>query len=456
MNVPRETIAAIATAQGRGGVGIVRISGPLASAAAQAIAGRQLTPRHAHYGPMRTADGEVIDEGLALYFPGPNSFTGEDVLELQGHGGPVVLDMLLQRCLELGCRLARPGEFSERAFLNDKLDLAQAEAIADLIEASSAQAARNAVRSLQGAFSRRVDNLTEKLIALRIYVEAAIDFPEEEIDFLADGHVLSMLDDVRDNLSTVMREAGQGALLRDGMTVVIAGRPNAGKSSLLNLLAGREAAIVTDIAGTTRDILREHIHIDGMPLHVVDTAGLRDTEDQVEKIGVERALKAIGEADRVLLVVDATAPEASDPFALWPEFLETRPDMAKVTLIRNKADLTGEPVDMQQSADGHVTISLSAKDEGQGLGLLRDHLKACMGYEQTAESSFSARRRHLDALRHASAALEHGRDQLTLAGAGELLAEDLRQAQHALGEITGAFSSDDLLGRIFSSFCIGK
>ncbi|WP_416421655.1 tRNA uridine-5-carboxymethylaminomethyl(34) synthesis GTPase MnmE [Pseudomonas sp. App30] len=456
MNTPRETIAAIATAQGRGGVGIVRISGPLASAAAQAIAGRQLTPRHAHYGPMRTADGEVIDEGLALYFPGPNSFTGEDVLELQGHGGPVVLDMLLQRCLELGCRLARPGEFSERAFLNDKLDLAQAEAIADLIEASSAQAARNAVRSLQGAFSRRVDNLTEKLIALRIYVEAAIDFPEEEIDFLADGHVLSMLDDVRDNLSTVMREAGQGALLRDGMTVVIAGRPNAGKSSLLNLLAGREAAIVTDIAGTTRDILREHIHIDGMPLHVVDTAGLRDTDDQVEKIGVERALKAIGEADRVLLVVDASAPEANDPFALWPEFLETRPDMAKVTLIRNKADLTGEAVDMQQSADGHVTISLSAKDEGQGLDLLREHLKACMGYEQTAESSFSARRRHLDALRHASQALEHGRSQLTLAGAGELLAEDLRQAQHSLGEITGAFSSDDLLGRIFSSFCIGK
>ncbi len=456
MNSPRETIAAIATAQGRGGVGIVRISGPLAAAAAQAIAGRQLTPRHAHYGPMRTADGDVIDEGLALYFPGPNSFTGEDVLELQGHGGPVVLDMLLQRCLEIGCRLARPGEFSERAFLNDKLDLAQAEAIADLIEASSAQAARNAVRSLQGAFSRRVDVLTEKLIALRIYVEAAIDFPEEEIDFLADGHVLSMLDDVRENLSTVLREAGQGALLRDGMTVVIAGRPNAGKSSLLNLLAGREAAIVTEIAGTTRDILREHIHIDGMPLHVVDTAGLRDTDDQVEKIGVERALKAIGEADRVLLVVDATAPEASDPFALWPEFLEVRPQMSKVTLIRNKADLTGEPVDMVTSADGHVTISLSAKDEGQGLDLLREHLKACMGYEQTAESSFSARRRHLDALRHASQALEHGRDQLTLAGAGELLAEDLRQAQHSLGEITGAFSSDDLLGRIFSSFCIGK
>ncbi|WP_449122074.1 tRNA uridine-5-carboxymethylaminomethyl(34) synthesis GTPase MnmE [Pseudomonas viridiflava] len=456
MNVPRETIAAIATAQGRGGVGIVRISGPLASKAAQAIIGRAPKPRYAHYGPFADASGQTLDEGIALYFPGPNSFTGEDVLELQGHGGPIVLDMLLQRCLELGCRLARPGEFSERAFLNDKLDLAQAEAIADLIEASSAQAARNALRSLQGAFSQRVDKLAEKLIGLRIYVEAAIDFPEEEIDFLADGHVLSMLDDVRAELSTVLREAGQGALLRDGMTVVIAGRPNAGKSSLLNALAGREAAIVTEIAGTTRDVLREHIHIDGMPLHVVDTAGLRDTQDQVEMIGVQRALKAIGEADRILLVVDATAPEASDPFALWPEFLEQRPDPAKVTLIRNKSDLSGDTTGLETSPDGHVTISLSAKAGGEGLELLREHLKACMGYEQTSESSFSARRRHLEALRHASDSLEHGRAQLTLAGAGELLAEDLRQAQQSLGEITGAFSSDDLLGRIFSSFCIGK
>ncbi len=423
MNVPRETIAAVATAQGRGGVGIVRISGPLARSAGLAIGGRELKPRFAHYGPFHGDAGEVLDEGLALFFPGPNSFTGEDVLELQGHGGPIVLDMLLQRCLQLGCRLARPGEFSERAFLNDKLDLAQAEAIADLIQASSAQAARNALRSLQGAFSQRVHNLTEQLISLRIYVEAAIDFPEEEIDFLADGHVLAMLDTVRDELSTVMREAGQGALLRDGMTVVIAGRPNAGKSSLLNALAGREAAIVTEVAGTTRDVLREHIHIDGMPLHVVDTAGLRDTDDQVEKIGVERALKAISEADRVLLVVDATAPEAVDPFALWPEFLEQRPDPSKVTLIRNKADLTGEDIAPQVSADGHVTLSLSAKIGGDGLELLREHLKACMGYEQTSESSFSARRRHLEALRYASSALEHGHAQLTLAGAGELLAE---------------------------------
>ncbi|MFC5694557.1 tRNA uridine-5-carboxymethylaminomethyl(34) synthesis GTPase MnmE [Pseudomonas sp. GCM10022186] len=455
MTPVRDTIAAVATAQGRGGVGIVRVSGPLAARIAQAIGGRAPKPRFAHYGPFLDGSGQTLDEGIALYFPGPNSFTGEDVFELQGHGGPVVLDLLLRRCMELGARQARPGEFSERAFLNDKLDLAQAEAIADLIEASSEQAARNALRSLQGEFSRRVHALTEKLIELRIYVEAAIDFPEEEIDFLADGHVLGLLDRVRENLSTVMREAGQGALLRDGMTVVIAGRPNAGKSSLLNALAGREAAIVTDIAGTTRDVLREHIHIDGMPLHVVDTAGLRDTEDHVEKIGVERALKAIGEADRVLLVVDATAPEAADPFALWPEFLDQKPDPARVTLIRNKADLSGESVGLEVSDDGHVTLSLSARS-GDGLELLREHLKACMGYQQTAESSFSARRRHLEALRQAGTFLDHGRSQLTLAGAGELLAEDLRQAQQALGEITGAFSSDDLLGRIFSSFCIGK
>lgn len=455
MNAVRETIAAVATAQGRGGVGIVRVSGPRARAIGITLTGFEAKPRHAHYGPWHDNEGEVIDQGLLLFFPGPHSFTGEDVLELQGHGGPVVLDMLLQRCLQLGARQARPGEFSERAFLNDKLDLAQAEAIADLIEASSAQAARNALRSLQGEFSRRVHGLTEKLIELRIYVEAAIDFPEEEIDFLADGHVLGLLDGVRENLSTVLREAGQGALLRDGMTVVIAGRPNAGKSSLLNALAGREAAIVTEIAGTTRDVLREHIHIDGMPLHVVDTAGLRDTEDQVEKIGVERALKAISEADRVLLVVDSTAAEAADPFALWPEFLEQRPEPARVTLIRNKADLSGESIALATCEDGHVTLSLSAKST-EGLDLLREHLKACMGYQQTTENSFSARRRHLEALRRASSHLEHGRAQLTLAGAGELLAEDLRQAQQALGEITGAFSSDDLLGRIFSSFCIGK
>jgi tRNA modification GTPase len=362
------------------------------------------------------------------------------------------MDMLLQRCIELGVRLARPGEFSERAFLNDKLDLAQAEAIADLIEASSAQAARNAVRSLQGEFSRRVHELNEKLIQLRIYVEAAIDFPEEEIDFLADGRVLALLQAVRQELTDVMREAGQGALLREGMSVVIAGRPNAGKSSLLNALAGREAAIVTDIPGTTRDLLREHIQVDGMPLHIIDTAGLRHTDDQVERIGVERAIKALEDADRVLLVVDSqTATVDRD----WPEFLSVRPERGKTTLIRNKADLTGEDIALSVEADGYTTLSLSARS-GEGLQLLREHLKQCMGYEQTAESGFSARRRHLDALLRAADHLDHGHAQLTLAGAGELLAEDLRQAQQSLGEITGTFSSDELLGRIFSSFCIGK
>lgn len=455
MNHERETIAAVATAPGRGGIGVVRVSGPRAKAVAITLSGREPTARHAHYGPFHADDGEVIDEGLMLFFPGPNSFTGEDVLELQGHGGPVVMDMLLHRCVELGVRLARPGEFSERAFLNDKLDLAQAEAIADLIEASSAQAARNAVRSLQGEFSRRVHQLTEKLIQLRIYVEAAIDFPEEEIDFLADGRVLALLQGVRDELSEVTREAGQGALLREGMNVVIAGRPNAGKSSLLNALAGREAAIVTDIAGTTRDVLREHIHIDGMPLHIIDTAGLRDTDDQVERIGVERAIKAIEDADRILLVMDASAAPGDAGESPWPEVLTVRPDRTKTTLIRNKADLTGEGATLAIDPDGYTSLSLSARS-GDGLEMLRDHLKDCMGYEQTAENGFSARRRHLDALRQAAQHLDHGHAQLTLAGAGELLAEDLRQAQQALGEITGAFSSDDLLGRIFSSFCIGK
>jgi tRNA modification GTPase len=451
----RDTIAAVATAQGRGGVGIVRVSGPLARELAVSICGIEPIPRHAHYSPFKDKDQQVLDEGLLLFFPGPNSFTGEDVVELQGHGGPVVLDMLLQRCLSLGARLARPGEFSERAFLNDKLDLAQAEAIADLIEASSTQAARNALRSLQGEFSRRINLLTEQLINLRIYVEAAIDFPEEEIDFLADGNVLKMLNALCAELQQVLREANQGALLRDGMTVVIAGRPNAGKSSLLNALAGRDAAIVTEVAGTTRDVLREHIHIDGMPLHIIDTAGLRATEDQVEKIGVERALTAINNADRILLVVDATSPEATDPASLWPEFLLQRPAPEKVTLIKNKVDLSGETVALETCADGHVSINLSAKS-CNGLDLLREHLKSCMGFSQTTESNFSARQRHLQALQQAEQSLDHGRAQLTATGAGELLAEDLRHAQKALAEITGTFSSDELLGRIFSSFCIGK
>lgn len=455
MQYPQDSIAAIATAQGRGGIGIVRVSGPLASDIAVRVLGFAPSAGRVHYGHFLDELGETLDQGIALFFRGPHSFTGEDVLELQGHGGPVILHMLLQRCIELGARMARPGEFSERAFLNDKLDLAQAEAIADLIEASSEQAARNAMRSLQGEFSRQVHQLTEQLTELRIHVEAAIDFPEEEIDFLADGQILGKLQQVRETLAEVVYRAGQGALVRDGMNVVIAGRPNAGKSSLLNALAGHEAAIVTDIAGTTRDTLREHIHLDGMPLHVTDTAGLRQTRDQVEQIGVERALKAISEADRILLVVDATSVEAANPFALWPEFMQQAPSMDRVTLIRNKIDLCNEQPGLLQAQDGHCSISLSAR-QGQGVDLLREHLKQCVGYQQTSESSFSARHRHLDALARACDFLDSGQQQLISANAGELLAEDLRQAQQALAEITGEFSADDLLGRIFSSFCIGK
>jgi tRNA modification GTPase len=452
--IHQDTIAAQATAPGRGGVGIIRVSGRRAGDIAQSILGHIPKPRYAHYGAFHDTQGQEIDQGIALYFPGPNSFTGEDVLELQGHGGPVVMDFLLKRVLTLGARLANPGEFSERAFLNDKLDLAQAEAIADLIDASSVQAAQSALRSLQGEFSRRIHALVEALIQLRIYVEAAIDFPEEEIDFLADGKVLGDLLAIIDQLQAVQNEARQGSLLREGMSVVIAGRPNAGKSSLLNALAGRETAIVTDIAGTTRDVLREHIHIDGMPLHIIDTAGLRDAPDEVERIGIDRAWQEIRKADRILMMADSTQTSATAPDDLWHDFVEQLPDLSKVTVIRNKADISGEKTGKQQVGE-HTLISLSAKN-GEGIDLLREHLKDCMGFQSTTEGGFMARRRHLDALERAHALLQTGRDQLEHQGAGELLAEDLRQAQQVLNEITGEFSSDDLLGRIFSSFCIGK
>jgi tRNA modification GTPase len=452
--INQDTIAAQATAPGRGGVGIIRVSGRKAVTIAQSILGHAPKPRYAHYGAFHDSDGQEIDQGIALYFPGPNSFTGEDVLELQGHGGPVVMDFLLKRVLTLGARLAKPGEFSERAFLNDKLDLAQAEAIADLIDASSVQAAQSALRSLQGEFSRRIHALVEALIQLRIYVEAAIDFPEEEIDFLADGKVLGDLLQIIDQLEAVQNEARQGSLLREGMSVVIAGRPNAGKSSLLNALAGRETAIVTDIAGTTRDVLREHIHIDGMPLHIIDTAGLRDAPDEVERIGIDRAWQEIRKADRILMMADSTQTSATEPDELWHDFVEQLPDLSKVTVIRNKADISGEEPGKTQVGE-HTLISLSAKS-GQGIEELREHLKDCMGFKSTTEGGFMARRRHLDALERAHGLLHTGRDQLEHMGAGELLAEDLRQAQQVLNEITGEFSSDDLLGRIFSSFCIGK
>ncbi|KLN98114.1 tRNA uridine-5-carboxymethylaminomethyl(34) synthesis GTPase MnmE [Moellerella wisconsensis] len=450
-----DTIVAQATPPGRGGVGILRVSGPKAAAVAEIVLGKIPKPRYADYLPFKDENGTTLDQGIALYFPGPNSFTGEDVLELQGHGGPVILDLLLKRILSInGLRIANPGEFSERAFLNDKLDLAQAEAIADLIDASSEQAARSAMNSLQGVFSGQVHQLVEALTHLRIYVEAAIDFPDEEIDFLSDGIIEAKLNEVIAELNTVRSQAHQGSLLREGMKVVIAGRPNAGKSSLLNALAGRDAAIVTDIAGTTRDVLREHIHIDGMPLHIIDTAGLRESTDKVERIGIERAWQEIEQADRVLFMVDGTTTDAIEPEKIWPEFIARLPESVPVTVIRNKTDITGEVSGFTQFGD-YSLIRLSAR-EGEGIELLRDHLKESMGFESNTEGGFLARRRHLQALNVAAEHLQGGYQQLVVARSGELLAEELRLAQQALSEITGEFSSDDLLGRIFSSFCIGK
>jgi len=461
MNMQQDSIAAIASAPGRGGIGIVRVSGPLAGPIAKAIGGRVPQARHAHYWPLMDEAGQVLDQGIVLFFPAPHSFTGEDVLELQAHGGPVLLDMLLRRCLELGARQARPGEFSERAFLNDKLDLAQAEAIADLIDAGSEQAARNALRSLQGEFSRCIHDLCERLTQLRVFIEAALDFPEEDIDFLAEGDVAARLHALQHMLEEVEREAQQGVLLREGMTLVIAGAPNAGKSSLLNALAGRDSAIVTDIPGTTRDLLREHVHIDGMPLHIIDTAGLRESTDPVEQIGIQRALAAIREADRVLLVKDSSVA-ASDsqtlwPASLWPFDWGQPPAAQRTTVIHNKADLSGQsPALIEgQHADESTHIVLSAKT-GSGLEVLRQHLKHCMGFQAGTEGRFSARRRHLHALRQAAQHVALGQQQLSDHAAPELLAEELRSAQQALGEIVGHISSDTLLGHIFSSFCIGK
>ena len=445
-----DTIAAIATPPGRGGVGIVRVSGPGCGAIAQALIGGLPPPRSARLRRFRDAAGQVIDQGIVLYFPAPQSFTGEEVLELHGHGGPVVMDLLLARVLELGARLARPGEFSERAFLNDKLDLAQAEAVADLIASGTAAAARAAMRSLQGEFSARVLELVEALIELRLYVEAAIDFPDEDIEFLNAGHIAERLAGLDERLSSLRAAATQGRLLRDGMTVVIAGRPNAGKSSLLNQLAGREAAIVTAIPGTTRDVLREAISIDGMPLHVIDTAGLRESTDVVELEGIRRAWNEIQSADRILLLVDDRQGVTAEDRKLR----EQLPAGTAVTVILNKIDLTDGKAGPRTGEWGEE-IRLSAKT-GEGVDALRQHLKACMGYQGAAEGGFMARRRHLDAIERAANSLERARYQLEVARAAELVAEELRQAQTALGDITGEFTSEDLLGRIFASFCIGK
>jgi tRNA modification GTPase len=447
---PASTIAAIATPAGRGGVGLVRVSGSATRAMAEAIFGRVPPPRVASYGVFRDAHGGAIDRGLALFFPAPHSYTGEDVFELHGHGGPIVLDTLLARLLELGAELARPGEFTERAFLNGKLDLAQAEAVADLIDAGSTQAARAAMRSLEGEFSRHVQARIDALTRLRMYVEAAIDFPEEEIDFLGDARVQDELESVERGLAALFGSAHQGSLLQDGLTVVLAGPPNAGKSSLLNALTQNDSAIVSPIPGTTRDVLRERIHVDGLPLHVIDTAGLRESRDAIETEGVRRARLHMERADRVLFVVD----DAASDNAAVEQAQHHLPAGIPTTRVRNKIDRSGRAAGATTAGD--VTeIALSALT-GAGMDVLRAHLKQCAGYQDAGAGAFSARRRHLDAIRRARAHVASGRAALAQLRAGELLAEELRQAQQALGEITGALTSDDLLGKIFSNFCIGK
>lgn len=452
----QETIAAVATAPGHGGIGIVRLSGAAALAIAESVTGRRLEPRYAHYCSFRDEHGQLLDSGIALFFPAPHSFTGEDVVELHGHGGPVILDMLLRNVCRRGAHPAKPGEFSQRAFLNNRIDLAQAEAIADLIASATEKAARNAAQTLQGAFSHEIDTLVRAVTDLRAYIEAAIDFPEEEVDYLAEGHVDVRLQGIVEQFEAVMLEARRGSLVREGIKLVIAGRPNAGKSSLLNALAGQDTAIVTAIEGTTRDLLREHIQIDGIPLHVVDTAGLRASGDEIEREGIRRAWREMQTADRILLVVDSAMLPAKGTHTedFWPEGGEHLPRDVPVTLILNKSDLIDAPPKIDTTGFDAV-FELSATT-GQGMDALRNHLSGSPGGGARAEGGFSARQRHLRALELALEHLYNGRLQLEKTGAGELLAEDLRQCQHCLGEITGAVSSDELLGEIFSSFCIGK
>lgn len=446
-----DTIVAAATPPGRGGIGIVRVSGPKAPEIAAVILGELPQPRRVTFARFMDGQQQPIDAGLALFFPAPHSYTGEHVLELHGHGGPLVVEGIIARALELGARRAQPGEFTQRAFLNDKLDLAQAESIADLIDAGSREAAQAAMRSLQGEFSAMVHGLSEAIIDLRTYVEAAIDFPEEEIDFLADRDFSERIQIVRDHFDGVEQSARQGRLLRDGMTVVIAGRPNAGKSSLLNRLAGYDAAIVTAIPGTTRDVLRERIALDGMPLHVLDTAGLRTGAGEIEAEGMRRARAEMMRADRVLFVIDSATDPNGDSYQ---QELEHLPADVPVTLVFNKCDLaTGIPVADTMAGPPRVTISALS---GKGIDVLRAHLKSCMGYGTLEAGTVSARQRHLDDLARARRSVEEAARLLTEQRAGELVAEELRIAQRALGEITGEVTTEDLLGRVFSSFCIGK
>ena len=444
---PSDTIAAVATAPGRGGIGVVRVSGHDLLGLAETLAGKRPAPRLATLADFRDAAGETLDQGILLYFPAPHSFTGEDVLELQGHGGPVVLQLLLSRCLELGARLAQPGEFTRRAFLNDKLDLVQAEAVADLIGAATAQAARSALRSVSGEFSQAVDALVARLIELRMLVEATLDFPEEEIDVVRDTDASQRLARLRSDVAAIRARARQGSLLRDGLHVVLAGPPNVGKSSLLNRLAGEERAIVTAIAGTTRDALRESIQIEGIPLHIVDTAGLRDTEDELERLGIERSWREIGRADEVLQLVDARAGVAAEDLAIARRL----PADVEHLLVCNKCDLAGLPAE-RRSEGGRVSLTLSAKT-GMGIDLLRDELLRVAGWAGHGEDAILARGRHLEALAQAEEHLGRAAAELPRL---EFCAEELRLAQEALAAITGKFTADELLGEIFSRFCIGK
>ena len=448
-----DTIVASATPPGRGGLAVIRVSGPAAKEVARQVAGSLPPARRLSRRTLLASDGSPVDDGMAVFFPAPNSFTGEDVVELHCHGGPVIVDLLLQSLLSSGARMARPGEFSRRAFLNDRMDLAQAEAVADLIEAGSRHAARAALRSLQGEFSDRVHRLGESVTELRVYVEAAMDFPEEEIDFLGDATVADRIETLSKAFTELTVSASQGALLREGMTVVLAGAPNVGKSSLLNRLTGQPSAIVTHVPGTTRDVLRERISIEGMPLHVIDTAGLRDATDPVEAEGVRRARQEMEKADLVLLLVDASE---TDPAMVTETRDMSIPDGVPVTVVRNKVDLTSEsPGVRSPDGAGRPTIAISAL-HGQGIADLRRHLEERVGYEPRTEGAMSARRRHLDALDRARQHVQQGAIQLLEFGAPELMAEELRLAHHCLGEITGKISNEDLLGRIFSSFCIGK
>ena len=442
----RDTIVAAATPPGKGGIGIVRISGDDAEELGVALLGQMPEPRLATNVTLHDRNGDELDRGIALYFPGSASYTGEPVLEFHGHGGPVVVAAVIDAAVKLGARRAEPGEFSQRAFLNGKLDLVQAEAIADLIDSGTSQAAKAALRSLSGSFSHAVENLQQQLVNLRLHVEAAIDFPEEEIDFLSDRDLLEKIDDCAEAFARLQQQANIGRVLRDGLQFVIVGKPNVGKSSLLNLLSGQDAAIVTEVAGTTRDILRERIEIDGLAVELVDTAGLREDPDRIEAEGIRRAREALKKADGALWIQDASEDAAG-------ELDEEIPDGIPVIILRNKIDITGDAPGVTQHQP--TTLNVSAKS-GAGMDELRETIRQLAGYQDLGEGAFTARRRHVDAINAAAEHFQRGREALDQEKAGELLAEDLRSAHAALGEITGAMTSDDLLGRIFSEFCIGK